>query len=451
MADAVPADRGGFTPGLEEIEDVLLEGDAPVRAGVARAALRHRPFAILWSGTLASNVGTWMQNVALGALAFRLSHSAGFVALVGFAQLGPVLALAVVGGVLADTYDRRMLIVVTNVWMLVFSTVLAWVAHANHPSETLIVVTVLAVGMGNALWGPPQSSLLPTLVDRDEIIGAVSLMSVQLNVARVVGPAIGGLILPAVHPWGIFAINAVTYLFAVAAALAVPKTPATGSGAGAVRSRLLAGFAVARRDPLVGRALVTITLFSFACLPFLGLMPVIAGINLGMSTRGLAYGVLYACFGAGAAAGALGVGTVFARADRLAMARWSLAAFAVALAAFGALRSAGPAYPVAFLLGLAYFATTTGVLSALQEHLADETRGRVMALWMMGFGGVVPLGLIVFGKVADVLARSGHATAATLTAVLSFGAAAAAVMAAADVMGSRRPAQRPPLSSPSAS
>lgn len=427
--------------GYEDAEDALVEGDRDFRPSGARAALRHRPFTVLWLGTFSSNIGTWMQNVALGALAYQLTHSATFVALIGFAQLAPILLLAAIGGALADMFDRRMLIVVTNAEQLVFSLVLAWVAYSPHPSQTTLFLTVLAIGIGNAMAGPPLSSLLPALVERDEISGAVSLFSTQMNLSRVVGPAIGGVILPFVHAWGIFAINALTYLFAVAAALAVPKAPAIARAGAGIR-RVIAGFGVARRDPLVRRLLLTITVFSFVCLPWLGLMPVIAGVNLGLSTRGVPYGLLYATFGMGAAAGALAVGTVFAGSDRLKLSRRSLAAFAVLLALFAVLRSAGPAYPVVLLLGGAYFTTTTGMVTALQEHLDDAVRGRVMALWMMGFGGTVPLGLLAFGKVADVLAPSHHASPATLDAVLFMGAAMALGMAAFDVVGARAAARR---------
>ncbi|GAC1536445.1 MAG: MFS transporter [Acidimicrobiales bacterium] len=424
------------------MEDAVTEGDRPLKPGTARAALRHRPFTVLFIGTFSSNIGTWMQNVALGALAFQLTHSATFVALIGFAQLAPILLLAAIGGALADTFDRRLLIVVTNAEQLLFSLVLAWVAFSPHPSKVTLFVTVLGIGIGNALAGPPLSSLLPSLVDRDEIAGAVSLFSTQINLSRVVGPAIGGVILPFVHAWGIFAINALTYLFAVAAALAVPKAPKVlQAGAGGIR-RIVAGFSVARRDPLVRRLLLTITVFSFVCLPWLGLMPVIASINLGLSTRGVPYGLLYATFGMGAAVGALAVGTVFAASDRLRLSRRSLAVFAVLLAVFGSLRSAGPAYPVVLILGCAYFTTTTGMVSALQEHLEDAVRGRVMALWMMGFGGMVPLGLLTFGKVADVLAPNGHATPATLSLILGMGAVVAILMAAFDVVGAKAQAGR---------
>jgi MFS family permease len=374
-------------------------GELKVRSGTARSALRSRDFRVLWISTFASNVGTWMQNVALGAFAWQLSRSAGFVALTGFAQLGPLLLLATVGGTLADVVDRRRLLVATNLAQLVFSAVLAAVAAASHPSRTLLLLVVLAIGVANALTGPPLSSLLPNLVPRSDLPGAIALQSVQMNLSRVVGPAIGGVLLPTIHASGVFALNAATYLFAVAGALAIRPVPSRRGGEQGLR-RLLGGFAVARRDPLVRSVLMTIASISFFCLPFIGLMPVVADENLGMKVTGFEYGLLYASFGLGAACGAIAVGSVLVNYRRDRVIAVGLALFSVALLVFGLLRTPAPAYPIVFLVGVFYFATVTALSTRLQEHLRDEVRGRVMALYMMGFGGTIPLGLVVAGPIA---------------------------------------------------
>ena len=420
------------------VEEAQSEGDVPLapaelsaRPGTARSALRSRDFRVLWIATFSSNVGTWMQNVALGAFAYQLSHSAGFVALTGFAQLGPLLVLATVGGMLADAVDRRRLLVATNLVQLVFSGVLAVVAAAPHPSRTMLLLVVLAIGVANALTGPPLASLLPNLVPRADLPGAIALQSVQMNLSRVVGPAIGGVLLPTIHASGVFGINAATYLFAVAGALAIrPVTRPRGRGGEQGLRRLLGGFAVARRDPLVRSVLATIASISFFCLPFIGLMPVVAAQNLGMKVTGFQYGLLYACFGLGAAAGAIAVGSVLVGYRRDRVIAGGLTLFSVMLLVFGLLRTPGPAYPIVFLVGLFYFATVTTLSTRLQEHLRDEVRGRVMALYMMGFGGTIPLGLLVAGPIA---------TRTNITAVVVAGATVAMLLAA----NAARPALRP--------
>ena len=411
------------------VEAALLDGDVALdrrqlqpRPGTARAALRSSQFRRLWFAVFSSNVGTWMQNVALGAYAYRISHSADFVALVGFAQLGPLLVLATVGGVLADMVDRRRLLVVTNLEQLVFSLVLAWVASTSHPDRGLLLAVVLAIGIGNALTGPPLASLLPNLVPRADLPGAISLQSVQMNLSRVIGPAIGGVLLPVIHASGVFAVNAVTYLFAVAGALAVRSVPQSSSQSVAVGRRLLAGFAVAKRDPLVRTVLLTIAAISFFALPFIGLMPVVAAKNLGIDVTGVGYGLLDASFGLGAAFGAIAVGSflVDQRPERVIPA--GLLSFAAALAVFAALRVAWPAYPIVFLVGATYFATVTTLSTRLQEHLDDAVRGRVMALYMMCFGGTIPLGLLAGGLIA---------THSSVTVVVVGGAVVAAALSIA--------------------
>ncbi|HWC35460.1 MAG TPA: MFS transporter [Mycobacteriales bacterium] len=406
-------------------EEAILEGDVAiaaadlrVRPGTARSALRSRDLRRLWLATFASNIGTWMQNVALGAFAYRLSHSASFVAYVGFAQLGPVLFLAPVGGLLADVVDRRNLLAVTNLEQLVFSAALAVVAAAGHPSRVLLFVVVVAIGVGNALTGPPLSSLLPNLVPRADLPGAVSLQSVQMNLSRVIGPAIAGVLLPAVHASGVFAINAGTYLFAVAGALSIRPVPQPEIYSEGGLRRLLGGVVVARNDPLIRTVLLTIAAISFFCLPFIGLMPAIGGENLHLDVNGLEYGLMYASFGLGAASGAIAVGSVLAGRPRGPVIAVSLALFGVALAGFGLLRNVDPAYPVVFVVGLFYFSAVTSLSTRLQEHLEDAVRGRVMALYMMGFGGTVPVGLLVAGQIADATSVTVVVVAGGVIAVL---------------------------------
>lgn len=397
----------------------MLEGDVPYAAGSARAALSYRPFRLVWMGSMASNVGTWMQNIALGAFAYNLTKSSGYVALLGFMQLGPLLLLSIVGGLLADTIDRRMLLVACQAEQMILSFVLAAIVAVDRPSKTAILLCVLAIGIGNALNAPTFSAVLPQLVDRRDLAGAVSLQSVQMNLSRVIGPAIGGVILPAVGASGVFVINGVTYIFAIATLLmvSIPR-PYPQHGEQGWR-RLVGGFGIAKRDRLIGRSLLTIAAVSFFCLPFIGLMPVLAARNLDINPESSSYGILYACFGLGAACGAVAVGTLLVGRNLAKVVRIGLVIFAAMLAVFAVLRSALPAYPVVFLVGLFYFGTVTSLSSVLQEHLREEVRGRVMALWIMGFGGTVPIGLLVFGQIAD---------ATSVTAVVLFGAAVALVL-----------------------
>ena len=380
--------------------------------------MSHRAFRMVWSGTMASNIGTWMQNVALGALAYKLGGTS-FVALIGFVQLGPILFLANIGGSLADRFDRKKIVMAMNAEQLLFSVALAWIASPSHQGRDAIIACVLAIGIGNAIQGPSYASYMPSLVPKADLPGAISLFSVQLNLSRVVGPAIGGLLLPFVGFRGLFLINAATYLFAIAA---VAYGPAALKAVGTPERGILAGFRIVRDRPELRTPLLAITAMSFFCLPFVGLMPPIAKEHLGIDPKSTAYGFLYGSFGLGAAVGAMAVGTVLVGRDRGRIVRFSFLLFAVFLAAWGTVRSAPLAFPVAFCLGATYFVVPTSLSTSLQEHLADIYRGRVMALYMMGFGGTVPLGILFFGRLAAI-----HSVG--LAPVLIVGSIAAVAMA----------------------
>ena len=408
-------------PSIEEIEDAIVDGDRPLASGTAMAALRHRTFRTVFLGAFASNIGTWMQNVVLGAYAYDISHSSSFVGLVIFAQLGPALLLAMVGGLIADRVDRKKFLILLSLEQLVFSLILAWVVRTPSPSHLLLVAMVVMVGVGSAMFGPAYSAILPALVTRKDLPGAISLNSAQMNASRVIGPVIGGVAYHYVGPAWVFAGNAATYLFVVAALMMVtlPALPQAPRHASRWRD-LTAGITTARHDKVVGRCLVTVFVFSLLALAVIGQMPVVAAHNLGIDPKSADYGLLYACFGTGALIGAISIGTVFSRTSKAMIVRVCLIGYSLSLAAFALLRAALPAYVVVAVVGAFYFAFITALNTSLQTRLADAVRGRVMALWIMGFGGTVALGNLVVGP---IVAEVG------ITAVLIFGAGVALALA----------------------
>ena len=406
---------------IEEIEDAVVDGDRPLASGTALSALQHRTFRIVFFGAFASNLGTWMQNVVLGAYAYNITHSSTFVGVIIFAQLGPALLLAMVGGLIADKVDRKKFLIVLSIEQLVFSLALAWVVRSASPSHVVLVLMVVMVGVGSAMFGPAYAAILPGLVRRADLPGAISLNSAQMNASRVIGPIIGGVGYHFVGPAWVFAGNAATYLFVVAALMvvALPVTPQATQHASRWRE-LTAGVTTARQDRVVGRCLVTVFLFSLLALAFIGQMPVVAAHNLGIDPKSANYGILYACFGTGALVGAISIGTVFARTSKAMIVRVCLVCYAVALTAFALLRTPLPAYFVVAVVGAFYFAFITALNTALQTRLGDEVRGRVMALWIMGFGGTVALGNLIIGPVVSSVG---------ITKVLIFGAAVALLLA----------------------
>jgi len=423
-AEAERRPDSGTAISIEEIEDALVDGDTPLppRRGTARAALSHRTFRIVFLGAFASNIGTWMQNVVLGAYAYDLTHSATFVGVIIFAQLGPTLVLPMVGGLLADKVDRKRLLIILSIEQLVFSLGVALVVLSPHPSKALLVVMVLMVGAGSAMFGPAYSAILPGLVGREDLPGAISLNSAQMNASRVVGPIVGGVLYSLVGPAWIFAGNAATYLFVVVALMLVtlPAVPQVPTHASRWR-QLTAGITVARQDPVVGRCLATVFVFSLLALAFIGQMPVVAAHNLGINlSKSPDYGILYASFGGGALAGAISIGTVFATTSKPLIVRICLVGYSISLCAFALERSPVPAYVNVAVTGAFYFAFITALNTTLQARLHENVRGRVMALWMMGFGGTVGIGNLLIGPVVAVVG---------ITDVLLFGAGVALALA----------------------
>jgi MFS family permease len=412
MADSIRSDGAVGAPGPER---------RGLLAGPARRALAHRDFRVLLLGTSASNVGTWMQNVLLGVYGLKLTHSATYVGLLYFAQLGPLLVFSTVGGTLADIVDRRRLFLVTQLQQMVFSVVLAVAAASGNPSPALLFGCVLVIGIGNAIGAPALNAILPTLVPRESLAGAVSLQSVQNNLARVIGPPIGVGLYAATSASTVFLVNAATYLFAVAAILTAvrPRGPAARGTAGPV-TRLTEGMRIAASDPLVRRVFITLVTLSFFSVSFVGLMPVIAHENLGMDPGSFEFGLLFATFGLGAALGAASVGSWLATIAPARLVRPALLAWAVLLAGFAVVRVPWAAFVIVPLLGFAYLLLMTAMSTVVQLHVDDSVRGRVLGLWFMGWGGVAPLGVLFAGALTNET---------SITLVMLLGAAVALALA----------------------
>lgn len=379
-----------------DLEDAFIDGDRVFTPGTARSAFQHHTFRVIYLGAFASNIGTWMQNVVLGALAYSLTKSAIFVGIMTAAQLGPLLLFSVVGGMLADAFDRKKVLLILSVQQAVFSLVLAAVTLPHSPNKALMVGVVFCIGVGNALYAPIFSAVVPILVPRRDISGAISLNSVQMNASRVIGPAIGTTIYVSFGPSWVFVLNAVSFLAVIWTLLRVTLPDPVATGRQGLH-RLLEGLTVAREVRVVGQCLIAIFVFSFFCLPFITQMPKIAGDHLGIVPKSTAYGILYGFFGLGAVVGALSIGTIFAGSSMPKLTRRGLVGFAVMLVVFGSLRTSAPAYVAILILGCVYFAVITSLSTILQQDLDDAVRGKVMALWIMGFGGTVPFGGLLGG------------------------------------------------------
>ena len=354
----------------------------------------------MWYGSFLSNIGTWMQNVVLPAYIYHRTGRASLVALLIFAQLGPLLILSIPAGVFADRFDRRKWLVSMQSMQLLFSALLAVLALGT-PSVWILFCAALGVGIGNALNAPAWSAMLPSMVRHEDISGAISLNSTVINGSRVIGPIIVALL----SQWGVttaqfFFINAATYLFVIAALLSV-HIPAVAKDTTEGWRRFTRGLAIARQRKVIRRLLLTLASFSLLSLPYVGLFPAVARLNFGIDESGVVYKWLYATWGLGACLGGLAIGTVCVGFDKRLLIRFGFVGICASMFAFAFARSPMPAFIVGFVLGFFYFFTTTSMMTVVQSRLEPEIRGRIMALWFMAFGGTVPLGNLLFGPLID--------------------------------------------------
>lgn len=385
-----------------EAEEAAVDGDRPLDVGPVRAALAVRDFRTMWLSTLGSTIGTWMQNVILAAFVYATTRSAWLVSLVGFCNLVPQLLFATFGGVIADLFDRKKLIIWLSLEQLLGSLAIAWIVRTPDFSRPALLVAVFAVGTGAALQGPVFLAVTPSLVPPRLLAGAISLNSVSMNVSRVVGPAIGAVLYVEIGASWVFVLNAATYLIIMGGVTRVRFPHIARRHDEGILDRIFGGFRYVRRDQVVWRAIRTVFSFSVFCMPFVVLYPAIAAVDWGVSSKSTLYGFLYATFGTGAVVGALSVGTVLARFRIERLLRVSFVLFGIALALYVTIRQPWMAFPIGFALGFSYFAVVTALSTIFQSRLDHAIRGRVSAVWMMCFGGTVPVSGLLAGWVVSI-------------------------------------------------
>ena len=354
----------------------------------------------MWLSSLTSSIGVWMQQVVLPAYIYSRTDSASMVAAFVFAQLGPLLLLSIPAGVMADKFERRRWLVFAQSIQMTGSVLLGIVTSFDGPLLVLFLAQ-LTVGIGNSLNAPAFSAVLPSLVKPEDLSGSISLSSASVNGSRVLGPILAALLMNfGLDTQYIFYINATTYLIVMTAVMRIALPAATRTGETGLRSLTL-GLRVARERPAVGRVLLSMFTFSLISLPFVGLFPAVAELTFGIESSSPTYKWLYATWGLGAMFGALSVGSVLAAIDKRRTSRYGFGFFAVAMVLFASSPNVPTAFATGFILGMAYFSTTTSLMTVLQGRLELAVRARVLSLWFMAFGGTVPLGNVIFGPVMD--------------------------------------------------
>ena len=374
--------------------------------------LRHRAFALLWTGSLVSNIGTWMQTVAVGALVTGITRNPVWTAVSFVAGFLPNGVLAPIGGALADRMDRRRFAIAATAVEGAIAAVLAIVVAAGSTDPYLITALVFLAGCVGALRMPFQQAMLPDLVPEEDVVGAISLGSAQWNLGRVVGPALAGLVIVAGSYAAAFAVNALSFLAVIVAFLFVRvPSPPRDEAAGLLR-HLRAGMGVVRREPALRSAMLLIAVAAALAAPFIALIPSFADVLSDGSRDGLAAatGALTTAQGVGAVAASLLFPSLVERYGRRRMLVAVLVLTPLALVPYALAPSVAFAAAGIVVVGGAYICILSGLSAVMQLRAPEEYRGRVLSLYFAVLSIVFPLGALVQG----VLARQVGLRATTI-------------------------------------
>jgi MFS family permease len=441
-------DERGVPPKAPEEHTLTLEADveAPTQAmgrqhGVFES-FQHRDFTLFWSGALVSNVGSWMQMYAFGIVVYGLRQSSFDLGLVNFLAGVPVLFLALPAGAIADRVDRRRMLILIQVVLLLQATALGVLYNlgllsSGDPVGSLVRISVLGFVGGTfmAFMAPAFQSMLPDLVPRRLLMNGIALSSAQFQSARLLGPlAAAALVLSGAGMGEVFYVNAASFLFVIAALWAIRLR--TGSGHGrpdptakpVARDRstnwrldswhqLTAGLRYARQDRVVGLLILSTAIMTVCAFPYMTLLPAIVSTSLGHAGRELSRTVAFvmAANGLGALAGALVVAGLPASVGRNRLIPFTLAALALLLVAFALSRWLPLTLLLSTLAGAALLASSSLTNTSIQMAVPGHLRGRVMALFVLAFMGMMPISSILSGSLGQ---RIGPAGAVMVGAVL---------------------------------
>ena len=404
---------------VSEDIDCAATGEATESSvfGGALRALRYRNYRLVWVGFFLSNIGTWMQTVAQGWLVRELTASTAMIGFVSFAGSFPQIAFSLFGGVYADLFNRRKLLIVTqSVYMFNAAALGGMVLLRDRKiwgglSIGHVIAVAFIGGVSSTLATPAFQALMTDLVAREDLPSAVALNSAQFNLSRIIGPTIGGLLFGAIGISGCYFLNSASFLAVIAALWLLrmpPWRPPNGRDAREMWRQMIAGIRYVHRRPRVKALLGVASVISLCGLPFLIFLPVFARDVLNREAEGLAR--LWAAMGTGALLSALMMAYVLSKSRR--RGRLLLAGnvfFGLAVAAFALSRNFTLSCLFLALSGAGMVSVTTTVNTLLQMLVQDEMRGRVMSMYALAFIGFPPLGSLLIGALADLIGwRAGH-------------------------------------------
>jgi MFS family permease len=363
---------------------------------------RHRNYRLFFYGQLTSVAGTWMQNIAMAWLVVSLApHSRGLaVGLLAACRFGPFTVLGLFSGVVTDRFDNRRVVIVTQTVQMVFSAVLAAITLVGHVQ--LWEVYAIAVLTGSALVfdAPSRQNLTFQMVGRDELPNAIALNSSLFNTARIFGPALAGVLIAAVGSGWCFAINTASYLAVLGGLLAMRVSelyPLLDRRRPTMWRGTREGVAYAVRNRTVLVTIVMTAVFSAIGFNFNILLPLLAKNTLAAGPR--TFGIISACFGAGALVGALSAAAVSRTTWRVMF--LGATGFGICELLIAPVHSTALAGVLLFVCGIAFTSYTANSNAAIQLASPDHIRGRVLGLYYYAWNGLAPLGALIVGWMCD--------------------------------------------------
>jgi MFS family permease len=369
-----------------------------------RGALRHRNFRLFWFGQLISLIGTWMQSIAQAWLVVLLTHDPFWLGIVAAAQFLPVLLFGLFGGIVADVIPKRKALIGTQAAAMMLALTLALLTYTGAVALWHVLALALLLGVVNSVDMPVRQAFVVEMVGREDLTNAVGLNGAVFNGARIIGPAIGGLLIAWLGVSACFLLNGVSFLAVIAGLLAM-RTGDLAPGMGLKRPRdarevvasLMEGLRHVRSTPVIALAMVVMGLVSTVAMNFNVVGPALADHVLHVGSEGL--GFLMASMGLGSFAAALTVAAL--RRPRPAL----IVGGAVGLGVVEMLLGLVTSYPVALvaMFGAGYFAIAMAISSntSIQLAVPDHLRGRVMAVYATVFAGSTPIGAPLVGWAAS--------------------------------------------------
>lgn len=360
-------------------------------------SLRHRDYRLLWTGAILSNIGTWMQAVALSWYVFLLTRSPFWVSFVTLANFLPTV-LSPLAGVYTDQFDRKKLLGYAQMFMMVDAALLAVLVWVDRANLATVLILTFGMGLGFALNAPTWQAFVPSLVPPESMVNAIALNSAQFSVARVIGPAIGGALLGIAGAGLVFGINAVSFV-AVLIALALIRAQSTGQAEhSGVRGLLFGGFSYVWRHPQIRTMITVIAVMSFFGSPVTALLPIYAANVYGRGAT--SYGMLAAALGLGSVFGALVLGRRGRVTPRLI--GGAMVFVGIVLVCFASIHLFPVAVGFMVLYGGGFLTVVSGTNSSIQLAVDEAVRGRVISIWMFAFGAAYPIGSVLQGSLAEV-------------------------------------------------